>query len=63
MRVETGLIYNDIFGLMADLFGTAYDPPVSLGPPSEVLTELVAALPTSLASGSFRAQLYSTQSA
>jgi len=26
--IYCGLIYNDFFGLMADLFGTAYDPPV-----------------------------------
>lgn len=26
--IYCGFIYNDIFGLMADFFGTAYDPPV-----------------------------------
>merc|ERR1719421_1488276 len=26
--IYCGLIYNDFFGLMAALFGTAYDPPV-----------------------------------
>eukprot|EP00908_Phaeocystis_cordata_P008940 Transcript_19657.p1 GENE.Transcript_19657~~Transcript_19657.p1 ORF type:complete len:378 (-),score=28.14 Transcript_19657:469-1554(-) len=36
-------------------FLPAYDPVVVPGPPYEVLTELVAALPTSLASGGFRA--------
>jgi len=28
--IYCGFIYNDIFGLMADLFGTAYDPPSSV---------------------------------
>ena len=36
-------------------FLPAYDPVSTLGPPYEVLIELVAALPTSLASGDFRA--------
>ena len=26
--VYAGFIYNDTFGLMADLFGSAYDPPI-----------------------------------
>ena len=36
-------------------FLPAYDPVSTLRPPYEVLTELVAALPASLASGGFRA--------
>jgi hypothetical protein len=36
-------------------FLPAYDPVSTLGPPYEVLVELVAVLPTSLASGDFRA--------
>merc|ERR1719240_1378363 len=27
--IYCGLIYNDTFGLMMDLFGTAYEPPVA----------------------------------
>ena len=33
--IYCGLIYNDTFGLMADFFGTAYEPIVKVDPRGE----------------------------